>query len=344
MELKILRRQAIFEIEQYLKKNTPEPEESAGSVTGARSASTLGAGLHASFMGINTADDIMTLQTLRSHASPQQAPQPRYRGYFATPTSTCSDIGALRDPGRLPDAPPAPIYLSPPSTQGSLPPLDEQRPVRKHDPIFRQRHHASSSSLGDIPELRSYTMPDIRSAMPDFRHTTLGSLPSQSEILEAEEEDEEDLDQSPSPGRQPASSSQSGGPALEHLPASLLSQAAFQRNANPPPFSQSEDLLQHSLELEQLRQELMRQSGYVNMHTIGDLSDLRNMQLRSTLQQQIDSAAWQRLPAERRAADEPYSRESSAPPGLDRVPHADCSNSGLVNAPSMNSQAATFHF
>eukprot|EP00930_Biecheleria_cincta_P076284 TRINITY_DN6349_c0_g1_i1.p1 TRINITY_DN6349_c0_g1~~TRINITY_DN6349_c0_g1_i1.p1 ORF type:complete len:369 (-),score=65.55 TRINITY_DN6349_c0_g1_i1:308-1414(-) len=368
MEMQILRRQAIVEIERYLKRHSSETA-SASDEWGGRyqfnenfESKAYEDGRFADMLGMTTlgssSDEAMTLmtQTLRS----QPPPHARYRSYFAaTPTSTCSDIGALRDPGKMPDGPTG-LYLSPTSTQGSLPPLDEQLQRRKEELSNRFKHY-SSSSLGDIPEMRSSTMPDMFRLGRIGQYDTLASLPSYEE--ERDEEDEEEEDHSSVLAEQPSSSSQSApGIPSGHSDSNLQASLATWRNAAAPRdlhgwVSRTDSTLKHSLEFEQLREELGNR--WPNMRTIADISDLRIMETR---QFQERHQAGMPLPSSRLLLGNGMQTPSSLPPpGLDRVAPAESSsssfvnpynaNTGLVNGQAMEQSAnphlspmASFHF
>lgn len=365
MELKILRRQAIVEIEGYLKRNSSETANNSAEWAarqpfsdGSESRSYEDAGV---IKMARSTDDIMTqlTQTLRS----QPAPHARHRSYFAaTPTSTCSDIGVLRDPGKMPDAP-AGIYLSPTSTQGSLPPLDEHLHSRKHELSHRHKHY-STSSLGEIPEMRSSTVPDLFRLGRIDQYPSLASLPS----FQGEYEEEEDLDPGPVAGNQPSSSSQSAPPPFpggacipsgnsefQHLQATgrnVVSLADYHERA-----ARSDSTLMHSLGFERLREELL-QAVLPNMHTVADVGDMGIMDARQALERH---QAGMPLPSGRCLLGNGMLSPSSMPPGLDRVAPSrrSTSSSSFANAYNANAgncqatdqsanpplaQMASFHF
>lgn len=333
MELKILRRQAIVEIERYLKRNSSETANNSAQCGHPYSQGSESRGYEDGASpyiptATDSTDEIMTqlTQTLRSQAGPHA----RYRSYFAaTPTSTCSDIGFLRDPGSLPDAPaPSGIYLSPTSTQGSLPPLDEHI-QRKHEMASRRQHY-SSQSLGEIPEMRSSTMPHMFRMGRIDQYPSLASLPS----YEEEHEEQEDPELSPDAGNQASSSSQSAGNQLEQFPGGagipsrnsefqhLQASQGTWRSGGPPPADyhewtvRSDSTLKHSLEFEQLREELVQEGRLPNMHTVADFGDVGIMEIMQARQALEHRQAGMPLPSGRLLLGNGMLAPSSVPPGL----------------------------
>ncbi|OLP98405.1 hypothetical protein AK812_SmicGene19158 [Symbiodinium microadriaticum] len=152
--IRMLRLHAIVEMEGYLRQTTNPP------------------------VPLSSPLETIRLAVLHSGASSSSgstlAPatsQGLSRRYDYTPTSTCSDLGMYMNAmnfDRLNDHSSRPV-LSPTSTQGELPPLDAK---------LATLGRYGSLTLEEIPEFRSYTMPDLVSVEhAKSRTTTLASLP-----------------------------------------------------------------------------------------------------------------------------------------------------------------------
>lgn len=172
MELQALRRLAIVEIESYLRRNI------SGSTSTEKEADGIpAAGACGTRSKEQTQQSLCTVPSSSAH----------WRGYMSTPTSTCSDVGTFMDSRNMQDLP---ACLSPTSTMGSLPPLDlAPAPTIKNQPELyhrpRQYRSMASSSLEEIPEMKSYTMPDLPGlrSMDElfFQDPSLSSLPEIAE-------------------------------------------------------------------------------------------------------------------------------------------------------------------
>lgn len=175
MELQVLRRLAIVEIDSYLRRN------GSGSTGSEKEAARIPA---AGACGTRSKDQTQqSLCTLPSSSAHQ-------RGYISSPTSTYSDLVAFIDSRDSKNTQDFPACLSPTSTQGSLPPLDLAPPptIASHPEAYyrsRQYRSTASSSLDEIPEMRSYTMPDLPGlrSMDElfFQDPSLSSLPEIAE-------------------------------------------------------------------------------------------------------------------------------------------------------------------
>ncbi|CAL1167093.1 unnamed protein product [Cladocopium goreaui] len=122
------------------------------------------------------------------------------RRYDGTPTSTCSDLGKYLaynmssttavSQGELPAA--NRLGLSPTSTQGELPPVTvlDSRQVSQERSL-RQ----ATLTLDEIPEFRSYTMPELFAMeYQRSKNTTMASMPEIEMDPDDREEGETEVD------------------------------------------------------------------------------------------------------------------------------------------------------
>eukprot|EP00435_Cladocopium_sp_Y103_P043585 s1744_g12.t1 len=122
------------------------------------------------------------------------------RRYDGTPTSTCSDLGKYLQAynmsaattvsqGELPAA--VRLGLSPTSTQGELPPvLDSSGRQVTQERSVRQ----TTLTLDEIPEFRSYTMPELFAMeYQRSKNTTMASLPEMETDPDDREEGETEV-------------------------------------------------------------------------------------------------------------------------------------------------------
>ncbi|CAJ1458956.1 unnamed protein product [Effrenium voratum] len=168
---RLLRAQAIVELDSFLRHVAPDvPLGSQAMQLTSFHGATMSAG------GKET------------HNRPVNA----VRRFDNTPTSTCSDLGKYlsayaigatsSSSGDLPLA--QRLGLSPTSTRDELPALDGKQ--------LQEGYHFGSLTLDEIPEFRSYTMPELLAMeYQRSKNTTLASMPEMGFEDDDPDEDED---------------------------------------------------------------------------------------------------------------------------------------------------------
>eukprot|EP00434_Breviolum_minutum_P022397 symbB.v1.2.019770.t1/scaffold1596.1/size109882/9 len=164
---RVLRTQALVEIDSFLRQADPEVSQP------------------------------LPFEAIHQPFLPEQLIKRRYDG---TPTSTCSDLGkylqayAGATTTTSQDLAAVRLGLSPTSTQGELPLLGLDSSSRQ---VTQERNAYRSLTLDEIPEFRSYTMPELVAmeySHARSRNTTLASLPEMEMDHDDQDEEETEVD------------------------------------------------------------------------------------------------------------------------------------------------------
>ncbi|CAJ1363999.1 unnamed protein product [Effrenium voratum] len=166
---RLLRAQAIVELDSFLRHVAPDVPLGSPAMQLTIHGATLSGGKE-------------------THNRPVNA----VRRFDNTPTSTCSDLGKYlsayaigatsSSSGDLPLA--QRLGLSPTSTRDELPALDGKQ--------LQEGYHFGSLTLDEIPEFRSYTMPELLAMeYQRSKNTTLASMPEMGFEDDDPDEDED---------------------------------------------------------------------------------------------------------------------------------------------------------